>query len=149
MILASGVGKSDLPGFYNPTVFHQSSSSEIPASPSAMKGSVPCSLYVLYKFKGATHEVNVSETDALWLPLKAHAVTADKPVCGPTPPVPVELPAASANVPPTPMGMDSSRKQLKKKESNFFTLSKPMLLGISAIGLAGLVGLWLFRRTRK
>ena len=155
VILASGIGKSDLPGFYNPTIFQSSSVDDIiphlPGSPSSMRGAVPCTLYVLYKFKGATHEVNVSETEALWLPLRAHAVTEDHPITGPAPPAIPAEPISSSNVPPTPMGMDQSRKissALKKKTASFFT-SSSFLMGISAIGLAGLISVWLFRRTAR
>ena len=158
VILASGIGKSDLPGFYNPTVFHHSSSSECPASPSGAKGATPCSLYVLYKFKGAVHEVNVSETDALWLPLRSHAVTAEKPVSGPSPPKAGEPPSpvnsvrVKAPVPPTPMGMDSSRVQLEKSSTShnngFMSFFTPGVIAVSVAGFAGLVGFWIIRRAR-
>lgn len=150
VILASGIGKSDLPGFYNPTIFHSNASSDIPShlpnSPSSMKGSVPCTLYVLYKFKGVTHEINVTETEALWLPLRAHAITGDKAIGGPAPVI-AEEPVPSNAVPPTPMGMDTSRKisaaLQRKKKSSFSSL---LYLGISAVGFAGLLGLFLYRR---
>jgi len=156
VILASGIGKSDLPGFYNPTVFHHSSSSDLPASPSS-RPCHPCSLYVLYKFKGVTHEVNVSETDALWLPLRSHAINADKPLTGPAPPIAPGSPVNSvrgsvraAGVPPTPMGMDQGRAQLAKKseEKKFFLLTPSGLIAaFSVAGLAGILGFYLFRRS--
>lgn len=159
VILASGIGKSDLPGFYNPTVFHHSSSSDIPSSPSAAKGAIPCSLYVLYKFKGATHEVNVSETDALWLPLRSHAVTVDRPLTGPAPPVVVDPPSPSnsmrarGTVPPTPMGIDSRRNmqlatQPGRKILFFFSSPASILFAAASImGIIGVVGLWFTRRS--
>jgi curved DNA-binding protein CbpA len=156
VILASGIGKSDLPGFYNPTVFHHSSSSDIPSSPSAARGNTPCSLYVLYKFKGSTHEVNVSETDALWLPLRSHAVTVDRPLTGPAPPVVVDPPSPSnsmrarGTIPPTPMGIDSSRKMafpLNAKVLFFFSSTTHALVATaSIIGIAGIFGFWLIRK---
>ncbi len=159
VILASGIGKSDLPGFYNPTVFHHSSSSECPSSPSAARGAHPSSLYVLYKFKGVTHEVNVSETDALWLPLRSHAITEDKPLTGPAPPIAPPSPAHSIKgsvrvaVPPTPMGMDQSRAQLAKKSDGekvlfFFTSSSTAwIAAFSMAGIAGLLGFYFLRRS--
>ena len=161
VILASGIGKSDLPGFYNPTAFHYSSSSECPSSPSASRGSHPCSLYVLYKFKGVTHEVNVSETDALWLPLRSHAVGAEKPLTGPAPPIAPPSPVNSVRnggpkvmVPPTPMGMDQTRRsQLvsSKKDQErvlffFSSTTSAIIAAFSMAGIAGFLGFYLIRR---
>jgi curved DNA-binding protein CbpA len=162
VILASGIGKSDLPGFYNPTVFHHSSSSELPSSPSASRGSHPCSLYVLYKFKGVTHEVNVSETDALWLPLRSHAIGADKPLSGPAPPIAPPSPVNSVKngpknmIPPTPMGMDQTRRSqlVTKKDQDrvlffFSSTTTALITAFSVAGLAGFLGFYLLRRERK
>jgi curved DNA-binding protein CbpA len=154
VILASGIGKSDLPGFYNPTVFHHSSSSECPSSPSAAKGSQPCSLYVLYKFKGVTHEVNVSETDALWLPLRSHAVGNDKPLAGPSPPKVADPPSPvnsvrARAVPPTPMGIDANRHQMLQKSSpGGSVFSSWILAAVSVAGIASIVGFWLFKKSK-
>ena len=154
VILASGIGKSDLPGFYNPTVFHHSSSAAMPSSPS--RAETHCSLYVLYKFKGATHEVNVSETDALWLPLRSHAVTADKPISGPAPPPAPQSPVNSVKgvkmaVPPTPMGMDQQRQQLSHQSKKFFfffssSTSSALMAAVSLAGLAGVISFFLLRK---
>lgn len=148
VILATGIGKSDLPGFYNPTIFHEMVAAAVPASPSSMKSGIPCTLYVLYKFKGVTHEINVSETEALWLPLRAHAVTREKPISGPAPPLVEPTPEKGSTTPPTPMGMDTSRKialALAKKSSSFSWFS-PMII----LGLAGVCGLFFLRmRARK
>jgi len=161
VILAAGIGKSDLPGFYNPTIYHHSSPSDVLASPSAGRSSIPCSLYVLYKFKGATHEVNVSETEALWLPLRSHAVTADKPISGPAPPQAPPTPVGSVcKAPmqaPTPMGVDTSRLSSKKRLDDDSTSASflgdnatAIILGISAVlGVAGIVGFLLFRKNQK
>lgn len=151
VILASGIGKSDLPGFYNPTVFHYSSLSSLPASPA--RGETPCSLYVLYKFKGATHEVNVSETDALWLPLRSHAVTAEKPISGPAPPAVPQSPINSVRgvklqVPPTPMGMDGTRRQVADRKNGFLSFFSSSGL-IAAMSLAGIAGVFFFIRHRR
>jgi curved DNA-binding protein CbpA len=153
VILAAGIGKSDLPGFYNPTIYHHSSSSDVLASPSAGRSSIPCSLYVLYKFKGATHEVNVSETEALWLPLRSHAVTADKPVTGPAPPKASTTPVGSvcrAPMPaPTPMGVDSTRLK-KRLDDDPVDNTTAIIIGVSAIlGLAGIIGFFMFKKGQK
>jgi curved DNA-binding protein CbpA len=159
VILASGIGKSDLPGFYNPTAFHHSSSTECPSSPSSAKGAHPSSLYVLYKFKGVTHEVNVSETDALWLPLRSHAINNDKPLTGPAPPMAPPSPVNSTRggeriqVPPTPMGMDQARRQLiplhKENKVLFFfsSTTSALIAAVSVAGLAGIVGFFFMRRS--
>jgi len=142
VILASGIGKSDLPGFYNPTVFHHSSPADVLASPGSRAGN--CSLYVLYKFKGATHEVNVSETEALWLPLRSHAVTAEKPATGPAPPV----------APPTPVGsvckasVNGGPSTAKRRDSSSHDDGQlvTIILGVTAVlGLASVVGYFMFR----
>lgn len=162
VILASGIGKSDLPGFYNPTAFHHSSSSDCPSSPSASRGAHACSLYVLYKFKGVTHEVNVSETDALWLPLRSHAVGPDKPISGPAPPVAPPSPINSVRngprvmVPPTPMGMDQTRTSNQitttgKKDQDrvlffFSSTTSAIIAAFSMAGIAGFLGFYLLRR---
>ena len=70
LILPGGVAKADLPGFYNP----------IPLTEEAER---PCALYVQYDFKGFRHEVSVSDNDALWLPLKGHAVPPGSKPKGP------------------------------------------------------------------
>ena len=70
LILPGGVAKADLPGFYNP----------IPLTEEAER---PCALYVQYDFKGFRHEVSVSDNDALWLPLKGHAVQPGSKPKGP------------------------------------------------------------------
>ena len=70
LILPGGVAKADLPGFYNP----------IPLTEEADR---PCALYVQYDFKGFRHEVSVSDNDALWLPLKGHAVAPGTKPKGP------------------------------------------------------------------
>jgi hypothetical protein len=66
LILPGGIGKVDMPGFYNP----------IPLNEIHLK---PCVLYVFYEFKGKRHEVTVAENDALWLPLKNHALADATP----------------------------------------------------------------------
>jgi hypothetical protein len=156
VILAAGIGKSDLPGFYNPTIYHYSSSSEVLASPSAGRSVTPCSLYVLYKFKGATHEVNVSETEALWLPLRSHAVTADKPVTGPAPPQAPPTPVGSVCKAPMSggtMGADGTRtikKKMDESSSLFGDNTTAMILGVSAvIGIASIVGFLLFKKNNQ
>jgi hypothetical protein len=161
VILASGVGKSDMPGFYNPAAFHHSSSSECPSSPSAAKGAHPSSLYVLYKFKGVTHEINVSETDALWLPLRSHAIGNDKPLTGPAPPVAPPSPVHSSRgaaervmVPPTPMGMDQARRKLSVVASSkiLFLFNSPtsaIIAALSMVGIAGIVGLLFIRKSSR
>ena len=68
LILPGGVAKADLPGFYNPIPLIEER---------------PCALYVLYDFKGLRHEVSISDNDALWLPLKGHALAADSKPQGP------------------------------------------------------------------
>ena len=157
VILASGIGKSDLPGFYNPTVFHHTSSCEIPSSPSSAKGPTVCSLYVLYKFKGATHEVNVSETDALWVPLRSHAV-GDKPLTGPCPPKAADAPSPVNSVrvrpavPATPLGNREKKELMKRSKPGSvasFLSSNVLLTAFSMMGIAGVVGFWLFRRSRN
>jgi hypothetical protein len=70
LILPGGVAKADLPGFYNP----------IPLIEAAER---PCALYLQYDFKGFRHEVTVSENDALWIPLKGHAIAPGAKIQGP------------------------------------------------------------------
>eukprot|EP00812_Abedinium_dasypus_P009013 NODE_2733_length_885_cov_377.040964.p1 GENE.NODE_2733_length_885_cov_377.040964~~NODE_2733_length_885_cov_377.040964.p1 ORF type:complete len:217 (-),score=71.09 NODE_2733_length_885_cov_377.040964:217-867(-) len=60
--------KADLPGFYNP-------------APLDME--VELSLYVLYEFRGTSHEVTVDDYDTLRMPLQKHAVRAGKVPRGP------------------------------------------------------------------
>jgi hypothetical protein len=130
VILASGIGKSDMPGFYNPTIFHYAASADVLSSPNGAKSAVPCSLYVLYKFKGVVHEVNVSETDALWLPLRAHAVTGEKSLTGPAPP-----PAL-----PTPVGSVCRVPLQRPADVSTSSSTTPwLMITASVIGLASVV----------
>jgi curved DNA-binding protein CbpA len=146
VILASGIGKSDLPGFYNPTVFHHSSPSDILASPGAGKFSSNCSLYVLYKFKGATHEVNVSETEALWLPLRSHAVTADKPISGPAPPPAPLTPVGSVCKAPITPKATGKKPSSPVSDDNILAI----VVGVTAVlGIAGVVGFLFMRKTKQ
>lgn len=72
----AAASKADLPGFYNP----------LPLSNDA-----ELSLYVLYDFKGALHEVIVGDRETLRMPLRRHAVPAGREPRGPFSPANILL----------------------------------------------------------
>jgi Domain of unknown function (DUF3395)/DnaJ domain len=84
LIISSGTVKADIPGFYNPIRINQKSAKK-------------CYLYVLYEFKGIRHEVTVSDNEAVWLPLKAHALSRATEPKGPSI-SPAEKPRTSLNL---------------------------------------------------
>eukprot|EP00931_Biecheleriopsis_adriatica_P078971 TRINITY_DN52391_c0_g1_i1.p1 TRINITY_DN52391_c0_g1~~TRINITY_DN52391_c0_g1_i1.p1 ORF type:complete len:354 (-),score=62.66 TRINITY_DN52391_c0_g1_i1:10-1011(-) len=61
---SANASKADLPGFYNPVPLDQG---------------LELSLYVLYDFRGALHEVIVGDRDTLALPARKHAVPPEGP----------------------------------------------------------------------
>ncbi|KAF4736014.1 hypothetical protein FOZ62_001368, partial [Perkinsus olseni] len=82
VILAAGLAKSDIPGFYNPIPLHLQQQYGRDADGTSMEAA---SLYVVYEFKGKLHEVTVNDTDPLWLPLKSHAIPQNGKLTGPHP----------------------------------------------------------------
>ncbi|KAF4650127.1 hypothetical protein FOZ61_000655 [Perkinsus olseni] len=87
VILAAGLAKSDIPGFYNPIPLHLQQQYGRDADGTSMEAA---SLYVVYEFKGKLHEVTVNDTDPLWLPLKSHAIPQNGKLRGPRPRQPEE-----------------------------------------------------------
>ena len=125
LILPGGVAKADLPGFYNP----------IPLIEEAEK---PCALYVEYDFKGIRHEVTVTDTDALWLPLKGHAIKQGMKPKGPN------VILAREN------DIENNRRvsnewQEKKEESNTAVL----VIGGASCAIAAAIALWYARKGRR
>jgi len=72
----AAASKADLPGFYNPL---------------PLCNDAELSLYVLYEFKGALHEVIVGDRETLSVPLRRHAVPASSGPRGPFSPANILL----------------------------------------------------------
>ncbi|KAF4652341.1 hypothetical protein FOL47_011141, partial [Perkinsus chesapeaki] len=86
VILAGGLAKADLPGFYNPIPLYKQQQEDNNKGEGGGGGGgmvTNACLYVLYEFKGKLHEVTVNEMEPLWLPLKAHAILNKDNINGP------------------------------------------------------------------
>lgn len=96
----ASASKADLPGFYNPA---------------PLDLEVEHSLYVLYEFRGALHEVIVSDRETLSLPRRKQEVPVGKPPRGPFSPANVSMLRRNVAVSPvapskTPSTNDVSRR---------------------------------------